>query len=274
VRFHDDARDATFLPLLSAAISLADSGILLYPLMIAASLASAETRRQISTNRARFFSTGSLLNSRMQRRSAPRNKRTPEAGCDAIGGFNRMHAILGTSEHCISTHPSDMCVALAALDATICVNGPEGERRISFNEFHLLPQSTPQAETVLRRNELITSVELPPMPFVTRARYRKVRDRSSYAFALVSVAAALEIDNGKISNVRLALGGVAPKPWRAYSAESVLAGSAPRLEVFQHAAEAELREARAFPYNSFKIELAKRTIVSVLSELAEEATRK
>jgi xanthine dehydrogenase YagS FAD-binding subunit len=202
--------------------------------------------------------------------SAKCNKRMPEAGCDAIGGFNRMHAILGTSEHCIATHPSDMCVALAAMDTTICVSGPGGERRISFNEFHLLPQSTPQAETVLRKNELITSVELPSLPFAKKARYRKVRDRSSYAFALVSVAAALEIDNGKIRNVRLALGGVAPKPWRAYEAEAVLAGSEPRSEVFQRAAEAELREARAFPYNSFKIELAKRTIVSVLSELAEE----
>jgi xanthine dehydrogenase YagS FAD-binding subunit len=201
--------------------------------------------------------------------SAKCNKRTPGAGCDAIDGFNRIHAILGASEHCIATHPSDMCVALAALDAKVRVHGPEGERTIPFNMFHLLPGDTPHVETLLKPNELIASVELPSLPFAKKSRYRKVRDRSSYTFALVSVAAALDVENGRIRNVRLALGGVAPKPWRAYEAETVLAGAEARLETFRRAAEAELSHARGFRYNSFKIELAKRTIASVLSELAE-----
>jgi xanthine dehydrogenase YagS FAD-binding subunit len=205
--------------------------------------------------------------------SAKCNKRTPGAGCDAIDGFNRIHAILGGSEHCIATHPSDMCVALAALDATIRVDGPEGERAIPFNMFHRLPGDTPNLETVLKPNELIASIELPPLTLAKKSRYRKVRDRSSYAFALVSVAAALEIENGKIRNVRLALGGVAPKPWRAYEAETALAGATADLETFRRAAEAELSPARGFHYNSFKIELARRTIASVLSELAEAGGR-
>jgi xanthine dehydrogenase YagS FAD-binding subunit len=197
------------------------------------------------------------------------NKRKPGSGCDAMHGFNRMHAILGTSESCIATHPSDMCVALAALDATVRVSGPGGERTIPFNEFHHLPGSTPDIETSLKPDELITAVELPALPFAKRSRYRKVRDRSSYAFALVSVGAALEIDNGKIRNVRVALGGVAPKPWRAYEAEKLLSGGDATPETFRRAAEAELSHARGFNYNRFKIELAKRTIASVLNELAE-----
>jgi xanthine dehydrogenase YagS FAD-binding subunit len=201
--------------------------------------------------------------------SAKCNKRTPGAGCDAIDGFNRIHAILGVSEHCIATHPSDMCVALAALDATIRTAGPEGERTIPFNTFHLLPGETPHIETVLKPGELITSVDLPPLSAANRSRYRKVRDRSSYAFALVSVAAALEVENGRIGSVRLALGGVAPRPWRAYAAENTLLGAEAHLEAFRRAAEAELSPARGFRYNSFKIELAKRTIASVLSELSE-----
>ncbi len=197
------------------------------------------------------------------------NKRKPGAGCDAIDGFNRMHAILGASDHCIATHPSDMCVALAALDATVHVAGPAGERKIPFQDFHLLPGDTPHIEIALKPGELITSVELPPVDFAAQSRYRKVRDRASYAFALVSVAAALEVTNGKIRNVRLALGGVAPKPWRAYAAESVLSGADAGADTFRRAAEAELSNAHGFRYNSFKIELAKRTLVSVLSELAE-----
>jgi xanthine dehydrogenase YagS FAD-binding subunit len=197
------------------------------------------------------------------------NKRSPGSGCDAIDGFNRIHAILGTSEHCIATQPSDMCVALAALDATVRVNGPAGARKIPFNDFHLLPGSTPQVETVLKIGELITSVELPPLAFAAQSRYCKVRDRASFSFALVSVAAALEIANGEICNVRLALGGVAPKPWRAYRAEKVMAGAKASRETFQRAAEAELRDARGYGYNIFKIELAKRIIASTLSELAE-----
>jgi xanthine dehydrogenase YagS FAD-binding subunit len=197
------------------------------------------------------------------------NKRDPGSGCDAIDGFNRIHAILGASENCIATHPSDMCVALAALDATVRVVGPHGERTIPFNSFHQLPGDTPHVETALQSNELIMSIELPSLSFAKHSRYRKVRDRASYAFALVSVAAALEVENGRIRNVRLALGGVAPKPWRAYEAEKVLAGAEARLETFRRAADAELSRAAGFRYNSFKIELARRAVASVLSELAE-----
>jgi xanthine dehydrogenase YagS FAD-binding subunit len=197
------------------------------------------------------------------------NKRTPGAGCDAIGGFNRMHAILGTSESCIAAHPSDMCIALAALDAVVNVQGPEGERTIPFESFHRLPGETPQVETVLKSDELITSIHLPALEFAKHSRYRKVRDRASYAFALVSVAAALEIADGKIVNVRLALGGVASKPWRAHQAESILTGAEARMETFQRAAEAELAGAQGYRDNNFKIELAKRTIAGVLSEMVE-----
>jgi xanthine dehydrogenase YagS FAD-binding subunit len=194
------------------------------------------------------------------------NKRTPGAGCDAIGGFNRMHAILGTSTSCIATHPSDMCVALAALETIVHVEGPEGQRTIPFGAFHRLPGETPHLETELRPDELITSIQL--LPFAQNSRYRKVRDRASYAFALVSVAAALDIEDGRIRNVRLALGGVAHKPWRAHQAEEMLKGSETKMEAFQRAAEAELFRAKGYGYNDFKIELAKRTMVSVLSEMA------
>jgi xanthine dehydrogenase YagS FAD-binding subunit len=197
------------------------------------------------------------------------NKRKPGSGCDAIGGFNRMHAILGASENCIATHPSDMCVALAALDAIVHVKGTGGERTIPINAFHLLPGDTPHMETSLRPDELITAIHLPPLSFAKNSRYRKVRDRASYAFALVSVAAALETEHGTIRNVRLALGGVAPKPWRAYQAENVMAGAKASKETFQRAAEAELSDARGYGYNTFKIELAKRTIAGTLSELVE-----
>ena len=196
------------------------------------------------------------------------NKRAPGAGCDAIEGFNRIHAILGASDNCVATHPSDMCVALAALDATVIVQGTGGERRIPFEEFHCLPGSTPHVETALRADELITAVELPPLPVAKRSRYRKVRDRSSYAFALVSVAAAIDVANGKIRGVRLALGGVAPKPWRAREAEKILTGAEANIENFRRAAEAELAAAHGLRDNGFKIELAKRTIVNVLDELA------
>jgi xanthine dehydrogenase YagS FAD-binding subunit len=201
--------------------------------------------------------------------SARCNKRTPGAGCDAIDGFNRIHAILGASEHCIATHPSDMCVAMAALGATVHVAGPNGERAIAFDEFHRLPDATPHVETALARNELIIDVELPPLPWAGRSMYRKVRDRSSYAFALVSVAAALELDSGRIRSARLALGGVAPKPWRAFAAERVLAGAEASEETFRRAADAELEAAKGYRDNRFKIELARRTIADVLSELTK-----
>ena len=201
------------------------------------------------------------------------NKRTPGSGCDAIGGFNRIHAILGASEHCIATHPSDMCVALAALGATVHVEGPGTKRSIPFLDFHLLPGQTPHIETVLASNELIISVGIPPLAAAQNSMYRKVRDRASYAFALVSVAAALELENGKVKDVRIALGGVAPKPWRATVAEQALIGEQATPFTFQRAAENELVSARGYPGNSFKIELARRTIVSALTELAEKGAR-
>ncbi len=198
------------------------------------------------------------------------NKRMPGSGCDAIGGFNRMHAILGASESCIATHPSDMCVALAALDATVRVQGPGGERTIPINSFHHLPGDTPHVETSLRSDELITAIHLPRLAFGKNSRYRKVRDRASYAFALVSVAAALETDAYAITGIRLALGGVAHKPWRAYKAENTMLGAKANRETFERAAEAELADARGYGHNNFKIALAKRTIVSVLTELVEQ----
>jgi xanthine dehydrogenase YagS FAD-binding subunit len=202
------------------------------------------------------------------------NKRRPNSGCDAIDGFNRMHAILGASESCIATHPSDMCVALAALDATVHVEGENGKRAIPFNGFHRLPGNTPHIETDLQPDELITSIQIPAVGFAKNSLYRKVRDRASYAFALVSVAAALETENDVIKNVRLALGGVAHKPWRAFEAEKVLAGAATTAETFRRAADAELANAKGYAHNSFKIELAKRTIISVLSELTEKGGKR
>jgi len=161
-----------------------------------------------------------------------------------------------------------MCVALAALGATVRVEGATGQRTIPFTEFHLLPGDTPNKETVLCANELIMAVDLPQLPFARRSLYRKIRDRASYAFALVSVAAALEIDNGTIRNARLALGGVAPKPWRALEAERVLSGAQATVATFRRAADAELTNARGYRDNRFKIELARRTITIVLSDLA------
>jgi xanthine dehydrogenase YagS FAD-binding subunit len=196
------------------------------------------------------------------------NKREPGSGCDARDGFNRMHAILGASDACVATHPSDMCVALAALDATVNLEGPDGARTLPFEALHRLPGHTPEKETELRPGELITAVELPPLPLARRSTYRKVRDRSSYAFALVSVAAALEVEDGTIKDVRLALGGVAHKPWRALVAEALLRGQQPSEEVFRRASEGELASARVLHDNAFKVELAKRTIVAVLSQLA------
>ncbi|TWI69908.1 xanthine dehydrogenase YagS FAD-binding subunit [Pseudoduganella lurida] len=196
------------------------------------------------------------------------NKRTPQQGCDALDGFNRMHAVLGASEACVATHPSDMCVALAALDAIVHLQGAQGTRTVPLTDFHLLPEDHPEVETVLQPGELITAIELPPLAFAANSAYRKVRDRASYAFALVSVAAAIEIENGIVRDVRLALGGVAHKPWRARIAEGMLKGR-PALEArFHAAAAAELAHARPLRDNGFKIELATRTVVAVLGSLA------
>ncbi|GAA1771742.1 4-hydroxybenzoyl-CoA reductase subunit beta [Nonomuraea coxensis DSM 45129] len=201
------------------------------------------------------------------------NKREPGSGCDALEGFNRGCAILGVSEHCIATHPSDMCVALAALDAVVEVRGVGGTRRVPLADLHRLPGDTPQVETTLEAGDLITAVELPPVPAAARSRYRKVRDRASYAFALVSVAAALEVRDGTVTDVRLALGGVAPKPWRAREAERILLGGLADEAAFRRAAEAELAAAAVRQGNAFKTTLAVSTIVATLRELNEEAAR-
>jgi xanthine dehydrogenase YagS FAD-binding subunit len=193
------------------------------------------------------------------------NKRKPGSGCGALEGYNRIHAILGQSEQCIATHPSDMCVALALLDAVVRVQGPNGERTIPIGDFHRLPGTTPNLDTNLQPNELITAVDLPALPFVAHSHYLKVRDRASYAFALVSVAAALELEHGLIKSARLALGGVAHKPWRATKAEQALTGKKAGADSFRAAAEVELAAAKGYQYNSFKIELAKRAIVQALT---------
>jgi xanthine dehydrogenase YagS FAD-binding subunit len=197
------------------------------------------------------------------------NKRNPGSGCGALEGYNRIHAILGQSEQCIATNPSDMNVALAALDAIVRVQGPKGEREIPIADFHRLPGATPNIETNLQPDELITAVDLPAMPFATRSHYLKVRDRASYAFAIVSVAAILDLRaDGTINGARIALGGVAHKPWRALEAEKSLIGKKADENSFRSAAEAALAGAKGYKHNSFKIELAKRSIVRALSTVA------
>ena len=195
------------------------------------------------------------------------NKREPGQGCDAIDGFNRSHAILGTSPACVATNPSDMCVALAALGAVVHLASADGDRAVPLTDLHRLPGDHPEIETVLQPGELIIAVELPPLAFAARSTYRKVRDRASYAFALVSVAAALDLDGGTVQDVRLALGGVATKPWRAWRAEKALRGRPATQESFRAAAETELADARPLRDNGFKVELATRTVIAVLSEL-------
>jgi xanthine dehydrogenase YagS FAD-binding subunit len=200
--------------------------------------------------------------------ATPCNKREPGTGCAAIDGVNRIHAILGTSDHCIATHPSDMCVALAALEAVVRVTGKAGERTIPFADVHRLPGITPQTDTNVRADELITAVDLPAKGFAAHHAYLKVRDRASYAFALVSVAAALEMDGDYITEARLALGGVAHKPWRDTTAEAMLTGQRATTTTFQTVAESMLRDAKGFTHNFFKIELAKRAIVRALRHAA------
>jgi xanthine dehydrogenase YagS FAD-binding subunit len=197
--------------------------------------------------------------------SAACNKRTPGSGCGAIEGCNRIHAILGTSEHCIATHPSDMCVALAALDAVVRLSGPHGERTIPLTEFHLLPGDHPERESVIEPGELITAVDLPPLSFAARSVYVKVRDRASYAFALASAAVALDLHDDVVRDARIALGGVATKPWRAREAERLLAGRRADRSSFRAAAEAAVAGAVPRAHNRFKIELAARTVVRALT---------
>jgi xanthine dehydrogenase YagS FAD-binding subunit len=197
------------------------------------------------------------------------NKREPGSGCAALGGFHRNAAVLGASEHCIAVHPSDMAVALAALDAVVEVQSVRGAREIPLVELHRLPGDAPHLESALAADEMITAISVPPA--VGPSRYRKVCDRASFAFALVSVAAALEVEgDGTVTAVRLALGGVAPKPWRAYEAERVLTGAPAAEEAFRAAAGAELAQAVGHPDNEFKIELARRAIVATLQRLLTE----
>jgi xanthine dehydrogenase YagS FAD-binding subunit len=204
--------------------------------------------------------------------TTPCNKRLPGSGCSAIGGYTRYHAILGTSRHCVATHPSDMAVALAALDAKVHVLGPGGERSLSFVDLHRLPGENPERDTTLQHGDLITAIELPAAQIARKSRYRKVRDRASYAFALVSVAAALDLTDGVVREARIALGGVAHKPWRAYRAEEMLRGKPGNVENYLRAAETELADAQALDGldggNGFKIPLVTRTLVAVLRELS------
>jgi xanthine dehydrogenase YagS FAD-binding subunit len=239
-----------------------------YPLLSSAILAGAsqQLRNMASTG-------GNLL---QRTRCAyfydtvtPCNKREAGSGCSAIGGINRIHAILGASEACIATHPSDMCVALAALDARVRVTGPAGERTIAFNDFHRLPGNTPQTDTNLLPDEIVIAVELPPQGFAENYSYLKIRDRLSYAFALVSIAAALELEGDSIKQARLALGGVAHKPWRDTAVEAALRGQAPNAVNFGRAADLLLRDARGYEHNAFKIDLARRGIVRTLTQAAQ-----
>ena len=205
--------------------------------------------------------------------TTPCNKRSPGSGCSAVGGYLRYHAILGASPECVAVHPSDMAVAMSALDADVVVEGADGPRRIPMTEFHRLPGDAPDRDTVLDHGELITAVELPAPPTGAVSEYRKVRDRASYAFALVSVAAELSVTGPEIATARIALGGVAHKPWRARRAEEVLVGAPPEPETFLAAADAELADAEPLPGNEFKVELARRTLGAQLRALTERARR-
>jgi len=198
----------------------------------------------------------------------PCNKREPGSGCGALQGYNRMHAIFGASDKCIAVHPSDMCIALAALDATVFITGPKGPRRILFSDFHRLPGSRPQLDNNLQRGELITGVEVPlNAALAQRSLYTKIRDRVSYAFALVSVAAALDVKGKTIRSARLAMGGVAHKPWRLTAAEDFLKGKEATLNNFQQAASLAMKDAKGYGYNNFKLTLAPNTIVDTLTRL-------
>jgi xanthine dehydrogenase YagS FAD-binding subunit len=237
-----------------------------YPMLSRAVLAgaSAQLRNKAST-------AGNLLQRTrcyyFYETAAACNKREPGSGCDAIGGFNRIHAVLGASASCIATHPSDMAVALRALDAVVVTALPDGEeRRIALGDLYRLPGDTPEIETNLRPGELIVAIELPAPP-PGRQLYRKVRDRASYAFALVSVAAAVAVEDGVVTSARLAFGGLAPMPWRSAEAEAALVGKPAGTEAFEAAADALLRDARGYGHNDFKIVLARRTLIACLRDL-------
>jgi xanthine dehydrogenase YagS FAD-binding subunit len=239
-----------------------------YPVLASAILAGASPQLR------NMASTGGNLLQRTRcyyfyDTATPCNKREPGSGCSAVNGINRMHAILGTSDACIATHPSDMCVALAMLEAKVHVTGAAGERSIAFADFHRLPGNTPQLDTNLQPGEIITAIELPARGFAANYTYLKIRDRLSYAFALVSVAAGLELEGDTIEDARLALGGVAHKPWRDTAVEAALRGRAADQATFMHAAELLLRDAKGFAHNAFKIDLARRAIVRALTQASQ-----
>jgi xanthine dehydrogenase YagS FAD-binding subunit len=200
------------------------------------------------------------------------NKRQPGSGCSAIDGFNRIHAVLGGSEHCVATHASDMAVAMMALEATVHTRGAKGEREIALNDFYLVPGSTPDRENVLEPGELITYVTLPKLADGTKSYYLKLRDRAQYEFALASAAVVVQVDGGQMRRVRIALGGVGTKPWRSREAEAALEGKAANEQNFHAAAEAAMRDAKPLRYNGFKIELAKLALVRALSTASQQVS--
>ncbi len=243
-----------------------------YPMLTQALLAGASGQlRNLATTGGNLLQRTRCVY--FQDITKPCNKREPGSGCPAREGYHRNLAILGASEACIATHPSDMAVAMVALDAAVRILGSNGERTIPLINFHRLPGTEPQRDTVLERGELITAVELPPLSFGARSYYRKVRDRASYAFALVSVAAAIDVADGKVRDARIALGGVAHVPWRATKAEAMLRNAEATEEVFRRAAEAELAEAQPLRGNAFKVPLVRNVLTRTLLELAEEENR-
>jgi xanthine dehydrogenase YagS FAD-binding subunit len=240
-----------------------------YPLLSQAILSGASGQlRNIATTGGNLLQRTRCVY--FQDITTPCNKREPGSGCSARQGHHRDLAILGASASCIATHPSDMAVALAALDAVVQIQGPGHSREVPLTAFHRLPGEHPERDTVLAHGELIAAVDLPPLFFAMNSRYRKVRDRASYAFALVSVAAALDVTDGVVRDVRLALGGVAHKPWRCFTAEHALRGIPATEESFQAAAQAELAAAEPLPGNAFKVQLARNVMVSMLRELKEQ----
>jgi xanthine dehydrogenase YagS FAD-binding subunit len=243
-----------------------------YPVLSQALLAGASGQlRNLST-------TGGNLLQRtrcayFQDVTTPCNKREPGSGCSALEGYARYNAILGASEHCVAVHPSDMAVALVALDAVVQVQGLNGSRSIPLADLYRLPGDEPQRDTVIEHGELITSVDLPQLPMAARSGYLKVRDRASYAFALVSVAASIDIEDGMVGDVRVAFGGLAHKPWRATHAEATLRGAPATEEMFRRAADAELADARPLPDNAFKVPMARNGLALVLRHLTKENGR-
>ncbi|UGQ08946.1 xanthine dehydrogenase family protein subunit M [Yinghuangia sp. ASG 101] len=241
----------------------------LYPMLAQAVLAGASGQlRNIATCGGNLVQRTRCVY--FQDVTTPCNKREPGSGCAAVEGYHRDLAILGASEHCVATHPSDMAVALTAADAVVRVRGTDGERAIPFGAFHRLPGETPERDTNLAHGELITAIDLPRLPVAARSGYRKIRDRASYAFALVSAAVALHVEDDVVRAVRIGLGGVAHRPWRAHRAEEMLLGGPATDEAFRAAAEAELAEARPLPGNAFKVPLARNVVVGMLNELAED----